>query len=224
MVELMATAPAPAPAPATAASGSSAPWWLPVATALLAGGFALLGVWLNQRNTAEQRRLDRLEDRRVEQREALAEVLATGREFKVSLDAVTLVAMVGTSDVAFANSSAVERHGPLMRAHGRALLTARLVLRDPLVLAYVTRMSELMEEIPKHLPRILDSARANGDRADVEAAGPALQRVAAYGTALDTLERMTRERVVDDPQPERRAWWRRIRVALRKRSQAQADG
>ncbi|ADB74229.1 hypothetical protein [Geodermatophilus obscurus] len=206
---------------AAADGGSgSAPWWLGIVTAVLAGGFALLGVRLNQRHAAEQRRLDRHEDRRVEQREALAEVLATGREYKASLDAVILRAMVAVDAVAFGNSPAVDGHGPLDRAHSRALLTARLVLRDPPVLAYVTRMSELMEEIPKQLPPILNSAKANGKRADVEAAGPALQRAAGYGKALDMLERITRERVVDDPQEARRRWRQRVRLPRRRQPTA----
>jgi hypothetical protein len=56
-----------------------APWWLGIVTALLAGGFALLGVRLTQRHAAQQRRLDRMEDHRAEQRAAIVELLAAGR-------------------------------------------------------------------------------------------------------------------------------------------------
>ncbi|ADB76081.1 hypothetical protein Gobs01_03622 [Geodermatophilus obscurus DSM 43160] len=43
-------------------------------TAIVAGGFTVLGVRLTQRHAAEQRRLDRLEGLRVERREALVEL------------------------------------------------------------------------------------------------------------------------------------------------------
>src|SRR3712207_4287808 len=105
-----------------AVGSGGAPWWLSIVTALIAGGFALLGVRWTQRHAAEQRRLDRLEERRREQREALVEVLATGREFVTSLEGVILRASVATDDVAFANSPAVDQHGPLLKAHRRALL------------------------------------------------------------------------------------------------------
>lgn len=200
----------------------AAPWWLSIVTALIAGGFALLGVRWTQRHAAEQRRLDRLEDRRVEQREALVEVLATGREFVSSLEAVILRASVASDDVAFANSPAVDQHGPLLKAHRRALLTARLILRDPPVLQYVTRMSELVDEIPKHIPPILDSAKAHG-RAKVDDMGPALQRSGIYTRALDELERLTRERVVDDPQQAFRPWRQRLRASMSLRRKQSPD-
>jgi membrane protein implicated in regulation of membrane protease activity len=56
-----------------------APWWLSIVTAVIAGGFALLGVRLTQRHAAEQRRLDRIEDQRAEQRATVVDLLAVGR-------------------------------------------------------------------------------------------------------------------------------------------------
>jgi hypothetical protein len=195
--------------------------WTGIITGLITATATLTGIWLGQRHAWKMRRQDRHDERRVEQREALAEVLASGREFKVSLDSVILRASVATDFVEFANSPAADQHGPLLKAHSRALLTTRLVLRDPPVLAYVTRMSELVEEIPKHIPPILDSAKANGQRADVEAIGPALQQAAVYGRALDELERLTRERVVEDPQEARRRRWQRF---LKRQHRPDASG
>ncbi|MGY1607264.1 hypothetical protein [Geodermatophilus sp. SYSU D00700] len=77
------------------------------------------------------------------------------------------------------------------------------------MLAYVTPMSKLVQKIPAHIPPILDSAEKRG-RTEVDAMGPAIQRAAVYGRALETLERMTRERVVEYPFEFRRRWWHRI--------------
>jgi hypothetical protein len=66
--------------------------WGNVVTALITATATLTGVRLPQRHAVEQRRQDRVEDRRVEQRTALAEVLVTGREWTRSLDGLALSA------------------------------------------------------------------------------------------------------------------------------------
>jgi len=184
-----------------------------VLTALIAGGFTVTAVRLTQRHAADQRRLDRLEDRRVEQREALVEVLATGREFVTSLNAVMLAAGMTGSAADFASTSVAEAHGPLLKAHDHALLTARLLLQDPVVIEHVTRMSLAMKNMPELLPPLMKSAKAHG-RAQPEVIGRALGTARAYGQALDDLERLTRERVVDDPHEVFRRWWQRVRLPL----------
>jgi len=196
-------------------------------TALLAGGFALLGVRWTQRHAAEQRRLDRLEDRRVEQREALVEVLATGREYVTSLQAVMLGASVPRDDVNFANSPGVDAHGPLDKAHRRSLLTARLLVRDPRILEHVTRLSLVLDKLPEQIKPLQDSARTRRGPADAETVGRAFAAPSAYGKGLDELERLTRERVVDDPREGPRRWRHRILLLLprrRSRPDSQADG
>src|SRR4051812_49940165 len=105
------------------------------------------------------RRWDQHDERRVEQRESLVEVLATGRELAASREAVMMVAGMSSNTVEFGNSSVVDAHGPLVKPHHRALLTARLLVRDPLVLAHVTRMSLVAEKLPEQLPPLLDNAK-----------------------------------------------------------------
>ncbi len=49
----------------------------------------------------------------------------------------------------------------------------------------------------------------------------------SYEKELGNLERLTRERVMDDPQEVRRRWWQRVRLLLprrRRRPDSQADG
>ncbi|MGR7023753.1 hypothetical protein [Geodermatophilus sp. URMC 62] len=196
-----------------------APWWLSIIAALIAGGSALLGVRWTQGHAAEQRRQDRHDERRVEQRTALVEVLVTGREFALSVQAVMMRASVSTDGMGSANAPAVDRHDPLNQAHHRALLTARLLVRDPVVLDHVTRMSKTAEKLPEQFMLLLRSAEAHG-RAKPEVVARARGQADAYDTALNELELLTRERVVDDPQEDRRRWRQRIRLSLLGRRKA----
>jgi hypothetical protein len=204
-----------------------APWWLSIVTALVAGGFTLLGVRLTQRHAAEQRRLDRLEDHRVEQREALVEVLVTGRDYARSMrDFANHHAVYEPSENQFrtreelrrtlrerADPPAVAAYRHNYRAHRQALLTARLLVRDPTVLDYVTRMSLDLDELPEPFVELMTSAQGNQGRADQEVIERAFDAEPKYAKVLDELERLTRERVVDDPQDVRRRWWQRGRLA-----------
>lgn len=59
--------------------------WTGITSGLITASATLLGVWLTQRHAWRMRPLDRHEERRVEQRDALAEVQLTGCELKSSL-------------------------------------------------------------------------------------------------------------------------------------------
>src|SRR4051794_15476003 len=55
--------------------------WTSLITGLITATATLTGVWLTQRHARRMRLMDRHEECRAEQRDALAEVLATGREW-----------------------------------------------------------------------------------------------------------------------------------------------
>jgi hypothetical protein len=181
-------------------------------TGLVTGAVTLTGVGLTQHHDTALRDLDRQEQRRVEQREALAEVLVTGREWALSASSVMMTAGLLGDPIEFGKSLAVEQHGPVNTAHRRALVMARLVVREPQLFAYVTRMSELSDEMPKHIGRVHSSAKQLGKATD-EALASALRHVTVYEQALDGLEQLTRDRVVNEAPARRRRlrlpWWRK---------------
>jgi hypothetical protein len=187
-----------------------APWWLSIVTALLAGGFALLGVRWTQRHAAEQRRLDRLEDHRAEQREAVMEVLATGFEWGRRANVVATRA-AQEDESTLTKSSEFESYRSLAEVHRRALLTARLVVRDEQVHSHVKSLSRSAEGVPRRVRRVILARSGVDGRADV-ARHEARAAIVAHGEALHELERLTRDRMVDDPQEVRRWWWQRVQL------------
>jgi hypothetical protein len=188
-----------------------APWWLSIVTALMAGGFALLGVRLTQRHAAEQRRLDRLEDHRAEQRAAVVDLLAVGRSWAHSLIALLHVAHEMTPEAmtpeAAQASWAFREYLRTDELHTRALLAARLLVRDDPVREAAKNVSELANASPTLV-------RANLGVNAPEVTAVAVAAVDAYRDALLDLERVTRERLVDDPQEVRRRRWQRVRLPL----------
>jgi hypothetical protein len=122
--------------------------WGNVITAVVTAAATLLGVWLTQRHAAAMRQHDRNEQRRVEQRTALAEVLVTGREWAESLDAVTLMSAVSGDSTVAGLSSAMDRYQALERTHLRAPVAARLVVRDHHVGSRLVALSNEAAELP----------------------------------------------------------------------------
>lgn len=186
-----------------------APWWLSIVTAAVAGGFTLLGVRLTQRHAAEQRRLDRLEDRRVEQRQALAEVLVTGREWVTNLNGLAISAAMLPVE-GFTKNPGFEANTDLQRRHARALLTARLVVADLEVNEQVRAMSVEAEDLSALYGPVALDRRDAGGLANPEALNRLTARNEAYAVELDRLEAFTRQRVVDDPQEVLLQRWRRV--------------
>lgn len=167
-------------------------------TAVITAGATLLGVGLTQRHATTMRRLDRHEEHRIEQRKAVADVLVTGREWVSSLESVMLVAGLLSDSIVFSQSLAVDKHGPIRTAHSGALVTARLVIRDSDVLTCVRRLSDLVAQMPEHISRVQEDAQRGG-KASPEALGEGLREARRYTEALDGLEQLTRDRIVDDP-------------------------
>ncbi|GAB3194969.1 hypothetical protein GCM10027261_14130 [Geodermatophilus arenarius] len=189
--------------------------WTGIITGVITATATLLGVRLTQRHTLAMRLLDRQEQRRVEQREALAEVLVTGREWVHSLGAVTTAAE--RADVlALVRTPALKDHPSRAVAHGRALLTARLVVRDPLVRAKVVWLSDRVTDLPSRLARVIVTQQDGDGATDPDAVKAVRRQASAYRDALNDLERLTRERVVDDPSDVRRRWWQRVRLPRRR--------
>ncbi len=197
-----------------------APWWLSIVTALLGGGFALLGVRWMQRHAAEQRRLDRLEDHRAEQREALVDVPATDFDWGRRANAVATRA-AQEDESTLTESSEFERYRSLIEVHRRALLTARLVVRDEQVRGHVKSLSDSAAGVARKVRRVI-LARGGVDGGADMARHEARTAIIAHVEALYELEQLTWDRMVDDPQEARLRWWQRVRLPRRKRSQDQA--
>jgi hypothetical protein len=103
-------------------------------------------------------------------------------------------------------SWAVQEYLRTDELHTRALLAARLLVRDGPVRKAVKRVSDLANASPTLV-------RANLGVHDLDVAKVAVVAVDAYRDALLDLERVTRERLVGDPQEARRRWWQRVRLA-----------
>jgi hypothetical protein len=112
----------------------------------------LSGVFIAQWHARKMRRLDLHEERRVEQRKALAEVLATGREYVISLEAVMLGASVPREDVDFVNSPGSSNTAP-----SPGLTTGRC---SPLAslswIRWCSRMSQVVGKPPEQVPSVAE--------------------------------------------------------------------
>ncbi len=182
--------------------------WTGIITGVITATATLLGVWLTQRHNVRMRLLDRHEDRRVEQRTVLADVLVNGREGRGSVETLGRAA-VKMDPVALAQTDTLATFTDRSTAHGRALVNARLVTRDPITRAHVGLMSEAAATLPPYVARI-HRATSGGTRSPVELMDEMAVGARAYRTALNNLERLIRERVVDDPVEARRRWWQRV--------------
>jgi hypothetical protein len=197
--------------------------WTTVITALVTGMVTLIGVGLTQRHAATLRRLDRQEARRVEQRVALADVLVQGRQWAWVLSDLAEKATKGNFEPVgtFVSGERVtlddldrqlQHLRPAQEAHSRALLTARLVVRDEQVRKYLSDLSARTTKVIQ-LTRHLESVAEDASPGFARNLGPPLRDEARdYLRRLVGLEQLTRQRVVEDPPPNpprRRLWPRR---------------
>jgi hypothetical protein len=178
--------------------------WTGIITGLITATATLTGVWLTQRHARKMRRLDRLDARRVEQREALAEVLVMGGELQNKLVELLFAAHKYPTWAALGRSQPFLSYAEAARLHERALVVARLLIHDEQVRDHVERLEGLSED---PLRPLVSAAAATM----VNAAEEGLRAADRYGYSLRALERLTRERVLGDPQEVRRPWWRRGR-------------
>ena len=92
------------------------------------------------------------------------------------------------------------------------VLSPAPAFREPQILAYIKRLSELAAELPKLIGDVVQSRKQTGRLAEPGQLGQALGRAEVYRKALDTLEEITRVWVVNDPPAPRRRlrlrWWR----------------
>ncbi|SOC48546.1 hypothetical protein SAMN05660748_1242 [Blastococcus aggregatus] len=173
-------------------------------TALIAGGFALLGVRWTQRHGAEQRRLDLHEKRRVEQRDALVDVLLTGREWSRATRRLIAAAHFARPEGQRPAQTLVDMYRELAAAHERALWTARVVVSDSNVWSLLPQLADHNEAVTRAMLDVLGRLEfSEGDDANEwdQNAGLTLSRVDA---SFVQMEKLTRWVMVEEQPPERR--------------------
>ncbi len=189
--------------------------WTGIITGVITATATLLGVWLTQRHNVRMRLLDQHEERRVEQRNALADVLLTGREMEVSLNRLLYTAVRASDHEDFRASKGFVAYRAAYDAQLRALLTARLIVHDPQVLDHMHQLTEPVHKAVEAVMTLVENTEQQGDLGNPALFGAeAFGRIRAYKQELEHLERLTRERVVQDPQEVRRRWWQRVRLPL----------
>jgi hypothetical protein len=141
------------------------PWW----TALIGGVFALAGVALGQYFNYQQRRDERKEGRRLEQRDALVELIDAVEHWAPQAEVVSLfMGKAGADDlVEFVNTDSGKALSESTRQLKRVLVRCRLIINDeeirPLVLRVADDICRLPEEI--NAP-ILDALKSGRDPMD----------------------------------------------------------
>jgi hypothetical protein len=144
------------------------------------------------------------DEHRVNQRVALVELLATGREWTTAIYGLAVSGMVTPSASRLLESVDKLQMQPLSRAYERALLTARILIEEVATSTSLTRLSGLHNEQARHIAPLFAS-RDETDQASIHmAAADATHYAKACEDELNTLERLARALAAAEPPSVRR--------------------
>jgi hypothetical protein len=169
--------------------------WAAIITTLITVVSTLGGVALTQRHATTLRRLDFLEQRRVEQRIALENVLTTGQDWVIFTRAVGREPGREEQKDFDAWDYFVENNRNILDAHSRALLTARLVIRDETVRGLVTELTNEGNDLHSKMLRLKDAELRDPDEVRM-IRGTIWNLAKSYREQLARLEQLTRDRVL----------------------------
>jgi hypothetical protein len=165
--------------------------WSDVVTAVITGVATLTGVGIAQRHATTLRRLDRHDARRNEEVAAVVEALATGQEWATSLFNLLLAAAQLRPGEDVRGSAAFKTYLPTPERHWRALLRARLLVRDEEVRAHMMHM--FLQAL--WLPLLAIDGRIHHEK---DALKDALEEPGSYQVALIGLESLIHRRLIRD--------------------------
>lgn len=171
------------------------------ACTLFAGlGGVSLTLGITGKRQKSERVTEHLRERNREQREAVIEVLDSGRAWADSQEMMFL-AIAATSKTAndsmeFANTDSVASHGAKITRYRKALIGARLLVTDRDVASLVRDLSKDLEMLPEHSGLVVKAARQSR-ASEVETLAKTGAYVQAHAELLDQLERTTLECLTD---------------------------
>ncbi|WP_432498150.1 hypothetical protein [Kineococcus auxinigenes] len=122
------------------------PWWAPILSALLAGllglGAGLSSVFLTRRFTREQRQQDQLNERRLEQRDVLIELIDAVEHWAPQAEMASLLMGKGTFDdvLEYVDTDSGKALRESVRELQRVLVRCRLIVTDPELRPMVLQM------------------------------------------------------------------------------------
>ncbi len=169
--------------------------WIGIISAVIGAAAALGGTFVTQRFTARLQEASRIEQRRLETRQLLVEVLATGREWSVALGQVLwraamqpMAALYGTKE--FHDYESTEH------AFRRALIAARLAVGDKEVAGHLQAVSGLSQALPSLVSTVSQSREDDGRLAKEGVVKDAHDQIRNFSTELDRLEDSARRVLV----------------------------
>ena len=135
----------------------------------------------------------------------MVELVAAGREWSQALYQVLMAAaMFEMSDLY--RMKEFQDYQLAERAYRRALITARVTLRDEQVRSHLEALSQFSEALPKLVTmvsqsRAADKLKSGRPLADTEVLKKAHAEVDEYSGELEEMEELTRRRVVEVAPP-----------------------
>ena len=145
------------------------PWWVPLVAAVLAGGLTLGGVALGQHLAREQKREERLNGRRIEQRDVLVDLIDAIEHWAPQAEVASLFLGKATSNdmIEWVGTDSGKALRESVRQLARMLVRGRLIVTDdelrPLVLHVAAAIRRLPDDINGP---ILDAAERGEDPMD----------------------------------------------------------
>ena len=142
------------------------PWWVPLVAALLAGGLTLGGVALGQHLARQQKLEERLNERRVEQRDVLVDLIDAIEHWAPQAELTSLFFGKANSNdmVEWVDTDSGKALRESARQLARILVRSRLIVTDdelrPLVLQVAAAIRRLPDDINGP---ILDAAQRGED-------------------------------------------------------------
>jgi hypothetical protein len=163
------------------------------------GGVALtLGI--TGKRQKSERAIEHLKERNREQRQAIIEVLDSGRAWEDSQE-IIFFALAATSksvddSIDFANTDSAASHGVKLTRYRKALIGARLLVTDQEIAPLIQHLSKHLAMLPEHTGHVIEAAKQSKD-SELEALAKATAYTKVHLDSLNELERITLERLTD---------------------------
>ncbi len=170
--------------------------WTGIITGVITATATLTGVWLTQRHAWKTRRLDRQDARRLEQRDALVEVLLTGREWSRAISVLINHAHFARPSGERPPQARVDRYRELAAAHERSLWTARIVVSDSTVSSLLPQLAEHNEAVVLAMLDVLGRVEFSEGEDANDWDHHAVRMLRMVDEGLVQLEKLTRQAMV----------------------------
>jgi hypothetical protein len=162
------------------------------------GGVALtLGI-TGKRQKGE-RAIEHLKERNREQRQAIIEVLDSGRAWEDSQE-IIFFALAATSksvndSIDFANTDSAVSHGAKLTRYRKALIGARLLVTDQEIAPLIQHLSKHLAMLPEHTGNVIEAKQSKDSELKSLVKATAYTKI--HLDSLNKLEHTTLERLTD---------------------------